>query len=84
MNKTDKSKLMHRLEKYQHIDEEQDKITSQSHIDVTINDAMFLLHTLKMPETYGAFTYKLLQIAVRCSPATFAVCHLLLSNYKRL
>ena len=69
MNKTDKSKLMHRLEKYQHIDEEQDTNTSKPHIDMAIYDAMLLLHTLKLPETYGALAYKLLEIAVRSTPA---------------
>ncbi len=78
MNKTDKSKLMHRLEKYQHMDEEQGA-NAGIDIDVAIYDAMFLFHILKLPETYGDLAYKLLEIAV-CSTLAKEV-HMLFDTY---
>ena len=79
MNKTDKSKLMHRLEKFQRIDKDEDTNTGKPHIDIAIYDAMFLLHTLKMPETYGALAYKLLEIAIHSTPAREV--HILFDTY---
>lgn len=78
MNKT-VSKLMHRLEKYQHIDEEQDTNTSKPQVDVAIYDAIVLLHTLKLLETYGGRTYKLLKVAFHSTPAKEV--HVLFDTY---
>lgn len=79
MNKTDKSKLMHKLEKYQRMDFEQSANTGKPYIDVAVYDAMFLLHTLKLPETYGNLAYKLLEIAVRSTSAK--ELHMLFDTY---
>lgn len=56
---------MHRLEKYQHMDEEQYTNTRKPCINVTIYDAVLLLHTLKLSETYGGMDDKIVEIDIR-------------------
>ena len=41
----------------------------RNHIDVAVYDAMFMLHTLKFPETYGALARKLLEHISSSTPA---------------
>ena len=50
INKTDKAKLMHKLEEF-------NKGTPPKSVDVTLVDAMFMLHIIQnIPHTFGAIS----------------------------
>ena len=68
INKTDKSKLLHKLEGMVESEKPGD-------IDVTLVDAMFLLHTLlNLPPTFGGVAEVILRRLCEMSPRTDLVC----------
>jgi len=79
MNKTDKSKLTHKLELYQNVDEGHIMTKDIRQVDVIVYDAMFVLHTLRFPETYGALARNLLEY-ITCNTSAKEV-HLVFDSY---
>ncbi len=68
MNKTDKSKLMHKLEAV-------DDSTPPSDVDVTLVDAMFMLHIMQnVPPTYGGLGSMILNQLCTMSNTVHFVC----------
>ena len=68
MNRTDKAKLLHKVENMC-------ESVGPDHIDVTIVDAVFLLHTLQsIPPTFGAVAHMLMQILCGMSERIDLVC----------
>ncbi|KAL2091652.1 hypothetical protein ACEWY4_013915 [Coilia grayii] len=69
LNKTDKSKLLHKLEN------EMDSTYPGSPVDVTLVDGMFLLHTLQnLPVTLGEVASLVLQILCSMSERVDMIC----------
>ena len=68
INKTDKAKLMHKLEEF-------NKGTPPKSVDVTLVDAMFMLHILQnIPQTFGAISSMILHQLCAMSPRVDFVC----------
>jgi hypothetical protein len=80
MNKTDKSKLMHKLESLV----EKPANPKPESITITLVDAMFLLHTLNPAVTFGGIAWQLLRYLCSMSKRVDLVCDTYTEDIKDL